>query len=487
MGFPKDFLWGGAVAAHQLEGAWDVDGRGPSICDVLTGGSNDSPREITSHVIEGKNYPNHRGIGYYHTFENDNALFREMGFKCFRTSISWSRIFPQGDELEPNEEGLRFYDRLFADYRAKGMEPVVTLSHFEMPLHLAKEGGFANRKTIECFVRFAATVMRRYHDSVRYWLTFNEVNNQTNTSNPIFAYTNSGLIPDPEMSEHERRQRMWQSVHNEFVASAKVVELGHEINPDFEIGCMLAIVPVYPASSDPEDVMRAEVVMRDRFVFGDVYVNGEYPRYFLKMLERERIHIEEEAEDRAIIARGTVDFISISYYMSSTVTADESKPDVLQSGFRGSVRNPHLQTTSWGWQIDPIGLRYSLCLLYERYRKPIFIVENGIGLYEKPDDEGYIDDEERIEYLREHIAQVRKAIDEDGVEVMGYTVWGCIDVVSFGTGEMKKRYGLIYVDEDDEGRGSHKRSRKKSFSWYRRVIASNGEDLSSRNLPVPER
>lgn len=324
MGFPENFLWGGAVAAHQLEGAWDVDGRGPSICDVLTGGAAGVARKITDGVIDGLNYPNHRGIDYYHTFREDDALFREMGFKCFRTSISWSRIFPNGDEEEPNETGLKFYEELFSDYRAKGMEPVVTLSHFEMPLHLAKMGGFTNRKVVDCFVRFATTVMERYKDLVTYWLTFNEVDNQMNMHTPIFPYTNSGIIPNPDDTPHEVEQKVWQAIHNEFVAAAIAVKRGREINPDFQIGCMLSFVPIYPETCRPDDVMLAQEQMRKRYLFGDVYVHGEYPRYLLKWWERDGIDIAMEPGDLDAIKDGIVDYISLSYYMSVAVSSQGS-------------------------------------------------------------------------------------------------------------------------------------------------------------------
>ncbi|PJM74936.1 6-phospho-beta-glucosidase [Bifidobacterium simiarum] len=478
MGFPSNFLWGGAVAAHQLEGAWNEDGKGVSIADVMTAGAHGVPRQITSSVETGKIYPNHWGNDYYHRFRDDDSLFQEMGFKCFRTSIAWSRIFPNGEEDEPNEAGLKFYDDLFDDLKAKGMEPVVTLSHFEMPLNLSlKYGGFTDRRLIDLFVKFALTVMERYKTKVKYWLTFNEVNNQMNLDNPIFAYTDSGIRFSETDTIHERKRKVWQAVHNEFVASALVVKRGHEINPDFQIGCMLAIVPIYPATCNPDDVMRAEVAMRDRLVFGDVYVNGEYPNYARNMWAREDVTPHMEPGDETAIAEGTVDFISISYYMSMALSADDSTPGDFDSGIAGVVRNTYIPATKWGWQIDPVGLRYALSVLYERYRKPIFIVENGYGAYDTINPDGTIDDDDRIDYLRAHIEQVGKAIDLDGVEVMGYTVWGCIDVVSFGTGEFKKRYGLIYVDADDEGHGTFERRRKKSFGWYQKVIATNGEQL----------
>lgn len=471
----SNFLWGGAVAAHQLEGAWNADGKGVSTADVLTAGACGCAREITDGILPGKNYPNHRGIDFYHRYKDDIRLFAELGFKCFRTSIAWTRIFPNGDDETPNEAGLRFYDDLFDELITAGIEPVVTLCHFEIPYHLVTAyGGFKNRKVIDFFVTFARTVMTRYKDKVTYWLTFNEINNQTNVDNPIFAFTNSGIV----FKKGENRiQAVYQAAHHEFVASALTVKLGHEINPEFKIGCMLAMVPVYPATCNPQDVMRSVEVMRERYLFGDVQVRGYYPPYILRRWELEHLKILMEPADEGILQKGTVDFVGISYYMSSTVTADLSKPDELDSGFSGSVRNPFIPISGWGWQIDPVGLRYTLNMLYERYQKPLFIVENGFGAYDEADSNGYVNDDYRIEYLKQHISEMKKAIETDGVDIMGYTVWGCIDVVSFGTGEMKKRYGMIYVDENDQGEGTLFRSRKKSFEWYKNVISSNGEKL----------
>ena len=475
MSLSQDFLWGGAVAAHQLEGAWNIDGKGVSTADVLTAGACDVDRKITNGVIDGENYPNHRGIDFYHRYKEDIALFAEMGFKCFRTSIAWTRIFPTGEEEQPNEAGLQFYDDLFDELIKNGMEPIVTLSHFEIPYNLVqKYGGFRNRETIDYFVKYAVTVMERYKDKVKYWMTFNEINNQTNLKKEIFAFTNSGII----FQEGENREQVvYQAIHNEMVASALTVKKGHEINPDFQIGCMLAMVPVYPATCNPDDVMRCEEIMRDRFLFTDVHVRGAYPSYAQTYWKNHGIEIYMEPEDEAILAEGTVDYIGISYYMSSTVIADENAPDLLDSGFSGTVRNEYIDISDWGWQIDAVGLRYSLNLLYERYQKPVFIVENGFGAYDTADENGYVDDEYRIQYLQKHIVQMKKAIELDGVDVLGYTVWGCIDVISFGTGEMKKRYGMIYVDQDDLGNGTLKRSKKKSFEWYKNVIATNAEEL----------
>ena len=474
MRLSEEFLWGGAVAAHQLEGAWREGKKGLSTADVMTAGAHGIPRRITDGVLPGENYPNHRGIDFYHRYPQDIALFAEMGFKCFRTSISWPRIFPRGDEEEPNEEGLAFYDRLFDELLRYGIEPVVTLCHFEIPWHLVKEyGGFRSRLVAACFVRFALTVMERYKGKVKYWLTFNEINNQTNMEDPIFAFTNSGLL---FQEGEDRKQAVWQAVHHEFLASALAVKGGHEIDPEFKIGCMLAMVPVYPATCSPDDVMRSEEVMRDRYLFGDVQVRGRYPEYMKKRWEREGAGPVMEPGDEKILAEGTVDYIGISYYMSAAVTAAPG-PDILKAGFPGSVKNPYVKASDWGWQIDPVGLRCSLNLLYGRYEKPLFVVENGFGAYDRADGDGYVEDDYRIAYLAAHIREMEKAVCLDGVPVLGYTVWGCIDVISFGTGEMKKRYGLIYVDQDDEGRGTLRRSRKKSFYWYKRVIESRGEQL----------
>lgn len=476
MSLSQNFLWGGAVAAHQLEGAWNIDGKGVSAADVMTAGAHGVKRKITDGVLDGENYPNHRGIDFYHTYKEDIALFAEMGFKCFRTSIAWTRIFPTGEETEPNQAGLKFYDDLFDKMIENGMEPVVTLSHFEMPYHLVKKyGGFRSRKVIDCFVKYAVTVMEHYKDKVKYWMTFNEINNQTNMKNEIFAFSNSGIIFE---EGENREQTVYQAIHHEMVASALVVKAGHEINPDFQIGCMLAMVPVYPATCNPDDVMRCEEVMRDRFLFTDVHVRGAYPSYTKTYWKNKGIKIHMEPEDEKILSEGTVDYIGISYYMSSTVIADDSAPDLLESGFAGTVRNEFIEISDWGWQIDAVGLRYSLNVLYERYQKPIFIVENGFGAYDKVEEDGSIDDTYRINYLEKHIREMKKAIELDGVDVLGYTIWGCIDVISFGTGEMKKRYGMIYVDQDDEGNGSLKRSKKKSFDWYQQVIATNGESIA---------
>ena len=477
MSLPNDFLWGGAVAAHQLEGAWNEDGKGVSVSDVLTAGSAGVLRRITDGVLPGERYPNHTGIDFYHTFREDIALMAELGFRCFRTSIAWTRIFPNGDDAYPNEAGLRFYDELFDELLKYGIQPVVTLSHFEMPYHLAREyGGWMDRRVIDCFVRYAGVVMERYKDKVRYWMTFNEINNQSNTAADIFGWTCSGV----KFSQYERpREAMYQAAHHQFVASALVVKLGHEIDPDFKIGCMCAFVPFYPYSCDPDDVMTAAECMHERFYFTDVLVRGHYPAFAKREWDRKGYHIAMEPEDEQILAEGKVDYIGFSYYMSNAVKAGAQKDTgaSLDGSSPNSVRNPYVDASDWGWQIDPVGLRYSLVTLHERYEIPLFIVENGFGAIDKLEPDGSCHDPYRIEYLRSHIQQMKKAVEEDGVDLIGYTPWGCIDLVSFTTGELKKRYGFIYVDKNDDGTGSGKRYKKDSFDWFRNVIKTNGEEL----------
>lgn len=475
MTFGKDFLWGGAVAAHQIEGGWDQGGKGPSAADVMTAGAHGVARQITDGVIEGLNYPNHEAVDFYHRYKDDIKLFAEMGFKCFRTSIAWSRIFPNGDEMEPNEEGLKFYDDMFDEMIKYGIEPVVTLSHFEIPYGIIKNyGGFRNRKVIDLFVRYSTAVMERYKNKVKYWMTFNEINNQAETEYDLFAFTCSGII----FKEGENREEVtYQAVHHELVASALVVKHGHKINPNFKIGCMLAYVPVYPYSCNPDDVMLAVEAMHERYIYGDVHCRGYYPSYALKNWERKGINIKMEDGDAEILKEGCVDYIGFSYYMSAAVKSDNEAAGDGMSGYSKAVKNPYVKASDWGWQIDPVGLRYALNSLYERYEKPLFIVENGFGAIDVKEEDGSCNDDYRIAFLSEHIKEMKKAVELDGVDLMGYTPWGCIDLVSFGTGEMKKRYGFIFVDKDNEGNGTLERSKKKSFDWYKKVIETNGEEL----------
>ncbi|MEG0783405.1 6-phospho-beta-glucosidase [Carnobacterium sp.] len=471
----KDFLWGGAVAAHQLEGGWNKGGKGVSVADVMTVGANGVPREITNGVLQGKNYPNHEGIDFYTHYKEDIKLFAEMGFKCFRTSIAWTRIFPQGDESEPNELGLKFYDELFDECLKYGIEPVITLSHFEMPYHLVTEyGGWRNRKMIDFFVRFAEVCFTRYKDKVKYWMTFNEINNQANYNEDFAPFTNSGIAYQPG---ENREKIMYQAAHYELVASALAVKIGHEINPDFQIGCMIAMCPIYPLSCKPEDMMMSVSAMHKRYWFTDVHVRGYYPAYLEKYFQRKGFNLDITVEDKLLLLEGCVDYIGFSYYMSFTTESKSDNPQYDYDESKDLVRNPYVKASDWGWQIDPVGLRYAMNWFYDRYQLPLFIVENGFGAIDQLNSDGTIDDDYRIDYLKAHIKAMKTAVEEDGIDLLGYTPWGCIDLVSAGTGEMKKRYGFIYVDKDNEGQGTLKRSKKKSFDWYKQVIATNGKQL----------
>lgn len=474
---PASFMWGGALAANQFEGGYDQGGKGLSVIDVMTGGAHRKTREITMSVEADKYYPNHVGIDFYHRYKEDIALFKEMGLQCLRTSIAWTRIFPNGDELEPNEEGLQFYDNIFDELLKNNIEPIITLSHFEMPLHLAREyGGFRNRKVVDYFARFAQVVFERYKDKVTYWMTFNEINNQMDTGNPIFLWTNSGVSLNDNDNPEEV---LYQVAHNELIASAKAVKIGKMINQNFKIGSMISYVPIYPYFCHPKDMMKTQIKNRLRYFFPDVQVRGYYPSYAKKMFEQKGYHIGWQDGDEEILREGVVDYIGFSYYMSTVVKHDTQtgvSNNIINSGLPNSVENPHIKISEWGWAIDPEGLRYTLNVLYERYQVPLFIVENGFGAIDKVEN-NQIHDDYRINYLREHIEAMIDAVDKDGVDLIGYTPWGIIDIVSFTTGEMKKRYGLIYVDRDNEGRGTLERLKKDSFYWYQKVIETNGKDL----------
>lgn len=466
MSFPNDFLWGGAVAANQCEGAFDVDGKGLSIQDVL-------PKGIMVPVTELPTCDNLKlkGIDFYHRYKDDIKMFAEMGFKVFRTSIAWSRIFPNGDDSIPNEKGLKFYDDLFDECHKYGIEPLVTISHYETPLNLSKKyNGWANRRMVEFYTNFATTIFERYKHKVKYWLTFNEINSvlhQPLMSGGIFT-------PKEELS----KQDLFQAVHHEFIASALAISKGREIMPDAKFGCMILSMPIYPLTPNPDDVLVAMQAEHMNDFFGDVHVRGYYPGYMKRYFKENNIRIHFEDGDEKIL-QNTVDFVSFSYYVSVCETADKSiKPAI--GNLIGGVPNPYLESSEWGWQIDPKGLRITLNKYYDRYQKPLFIVENGLGAQDVlvTDINGNftVEDDYRIKYLNEHLVQVEEAI-ADGVPVMGFTTWGCIDLVSASTAEMKKRYGLIYVDRNNDGSGTMARYKKKSFFWYKDVINSNGKSL----------
>ena len=462
--FPDGFLWGGATAANQCEGGWNLDGKGPSIADVRLAGQAHKERENNMDIEEGYYYPSHIAIDFYHHYKQDIALMGEMGFRVYRTSINWSRIFPRGDEVLPNEEGLRFYDKVFEECRKYGMQPLITISHFETPLALVKEyGGWKNRKLVDFYLHYCEVLFKRYKGIVKYWLTFNEIN--CLNINPWQA----------GIGEKPSEQEVYQGAHHQFIASAKAVKLAHTIDSEYQVGMMLAGLLYYPYSCDPEDVMDSMKEMNVHFFYSDVQCRGYYPAYKLKEFERKGIHIEKEAGDDKILMEGKVDFLSFSYYRSLTIQHDP-QPEKLQTSIFTSVKNPHLKKSEWGWEIDAKGLRIFLNMLYDRYQLPLFVAENGLGATDKLED-GAIHDRYRIAYLKEHIQELKKAIILDGVDVFGYTTWGCIDLISASTGEMSKRYGFIYVDVDDNGKGNFARIRKDSFHWYADVIKHDGETI----------
>ena len=469
MTLKKDFLWGGAVAANPCEGAWNVDGKGMSTADCMVASHHGVQREFTDGIVEGKYYPNHEGIDFYHHYKEDIALFAEMGFKCFRLSIAWSRIFPNGDDETPNEKGLEFYDHVFDELLKYGIEPVVTISHYETPYALVKNyGTWRNRKMIDFYLRFCETIFKRYKDKVKYWMTFNEIN-----VNGFHPEMTMGL----RIKEGENRnQVIKQASHYEFVASAKAVKMGHEINPEFKIGMMMMYPTFYGETCKPEDQLCAMEQIDKQYYFSDVQCRGYYSNKAKASWKKEGVVLDITDEDVKALKEGTVDYIAFSYY-NSNVASSRDDVECTDGNMVNAVKNPYLKASDWGWQIDPIGLRIALNNLYDRYQKPVFIVENGLGAKDIVKEDGSIDDDYRIDYLKAHIQAMKEAVEEDGVDLMGYTPWGPIDLVSCGTGEMQKRYGFIYVDRDDLGRGTLKRSKKKSFEWYKKVIASNGEEL----------
>ena len=424
------------------------------------------PKDAYPETHEDAFYPNHDGIDFYHHYKEDIALFAEMGFKCYRMSIAWSRVFPNGNDKIPNEKGLEFYDRVIDELIKYGIEPVITLSHYEVPLNLTKQwNSWEDRKTIACFERYCKTLFLRYREKVKYWITFNEINTIVFT-----GWLSAGVIG-------EEQKVLEQAAYHQLIANAIVVKMAHEINPNFKMGCMLAYTPSYSYSCKPYDVLGNIKHQEQTFFFSDVMMRGYYPSYKRKELERKQIKIKEEDGDWEILKQGTADFVAISYYMSAIYSSAGNNLEETAGNMSTSYKNPYLETTEWGWQVDPVGLRISLNEIYGRYQKPIFIVENGLGAEDIKEEDGTIRDTYRIDYLRAHIEQIAEAIHSDGIEVMGYTPWGCIDLVSASTGQMKKRYGFIYVDRDDEGEGSNRREKKTSFDWYKKVIQSNGIEL----------
>ena len=484
MTFPKNFMWGGATAANQVEGAFDVEGKGLSVSDVYTFDST-KPKEtwtdqwlmMTHEQVKKAQdpdnkeyYPKRHGTDFYYHYKEDIKLFSEMGFKCYRMSIAWTRIFPNGDETEPNEAGLAFYDKVFDELIKYGIEPIVSLSHYEMPLHLVTHyEGWTNRKVIDFFIRFATTVFNRYKEKVKYWMTFNEINCVKH-----HPYVSIGII---EENHPNLEQAKYQGAHHQFVASALATKLCHEIIPGSQVGCMISYQLLIPYSCNPDDVQKTVEDQRTSLFFSDVQARGYYPAYTKRLFEEKGVKLNVETGDEEILKMYPVDYVSFSYYMSSAISAHpENLEGAVGNLITGGIKNPYLESSEWGWQIDPKGLRIALNQLYDRYQKPLFIAENGLGAIDRLEDDGTINDDYRIDYLRKHIIQMKKAI-KDGVELFGYTSWGCVDIVSASTSQVSKRYGFIYVDQDDDGNGTKKRFKKKSFNWYKNVIKLNGEIL----------
>ncbi|EPE4835722.1 6-phospho-beta-glucosidase [Yersinia enterocolitica] len=471
--FPDGFLWGGALAANQAEGACFEGGKGLTTVDMIPHGEHRLAVKLGQEkrftLRDDEFYPSHQAIDFYHHYKEDIALMAEMGFTVFRTSIAWSRIYPNGDELTPNAEGIAFYRDLFNECKKHNIEPLVTLCHFDVPMHLVTEyGSWRNRKMVEFFTRYARTCFEAFDGLVKYWLTFNEINILLHS-----PFSGAGLVF--ELNENQEQVK-YQAAHHELLASALATKIAHEVNPENQVGCMLAGGNFYPRTCKPEDVWAALEKDRENLFFIDVQARGTYPAYTKRLFREKGISIATQVGDDDIL-KHTVDFVSFSYYASRCASADMNAHNSSAANIVKSLKNPHIQASEWGWGIDPLGLRITMNMMYDRYQKPLFLVENGLGAKDEINPQGEIEDDYRISYLREHIKAMAEAID-DGIPVIGYTSWGCIDLVSASTGEMSKRYGFVYVDRDDLGKGSLARKKKKSFYWYKKVIASNGADLS---------
>lgn len=475
MKFKENFFWGGSIAAHQCEGAWNEDGKGIGIMDLVTSGSYEIPREICKDIEEGKIYPSHEGIDFYHRFKDDIALFEEMGFKALRISIDWSRIYPNGDDEAPNKKGIEYYQSVIDELIKNGIEPIVTLYHFEMPVNLVRKyGSWTNKEVINFYLKYCKTMFEALKGKVRYWVTFNEMNHidpQTEASD-IFTYIIAGL----KFSEMEEKKKTLATIgYNMTLAGVKAVELAHEVDPMNKVGCVFGLTPVYPVNCNPTNVINAFKDTDRDFYQIDAMCNGCFPKYKLKEYEDLNIELEISKEDKLSFFNGKIDFIGVNYY-STSVAYHEGDDDGEETLF-GGVQNPYLEKSKWGWAIDPIGLRYLLNYVYRRYGLPIIVSENGLGAIDKVEEDGSIQDDYRIDYLNQHLLQLKKAVEEDQVDCFGYLMWGPIDIVSATTGEMKKRYGFIYVDKQDDGTGDYSRKKKKSFHWYKEVISSNGKSL----------
>ena len=486
--FPEGFLWGGATAANQIEGGWREGGKGWSVSDAARAHfdadvkdysrhnqiTTQDIEEALAHPEDEVNYPKRHGSDFYHHYKEDIALMAQMGFKVYRMSIAWSRIYPNGDDEQPNEQGLQFYDDVFYELKNYNIDPLVTMSHYEPPLNLVLNyDGWYSREVVGFFEKYVKTICERYKHKVKYWLTFNEVDSMIR-----HPYTTGGLIED-RFPGKNFEEVCYQAMHHQFVASALATKICHEIIPDSQVGCMITKLTYYPYTCKPEDVLETQRRMRSIYAYSDTQVFGEYPSTLLSYYKNHNIHIVKQPGDDQIMKQYPVDFVSFSYYMSSCVAADETGLDVTPGNTILAVKNPYLETSEWGWQIDPIGLRISLVDLYDRYRKPLFVVENGLGAKDELTADGQVHDPYRIDYLRKHFKCMLDAIEEDGVELMGYTSWACIDLISESTKQISKRYGYIYVDLDDLGNGTYNRIRKDSFYWMQKVIENNSLDFET--------
>lgn len=483
--FPKGFLWGGAIAANQCEGAWNVDGKGMSVADVAMFKPNVDKKDYVSqwHVspqdIENARksqdevyYAKRHGIDFYHRYKEDIELFAQMGFKTLRLSIAWTRVFPNGDEKQPNEAGLKYYEDVFRCLKEHNIEPLVTLSHYEMPLYLTEQyEGWASREVVDMFVKFSKVCFERYKDLVKYWLTFNEIDS-------VFRhpFTTVGIIEENYATKEQAEEAIYKALHHQFVASSLATRYAKEIIPDAKVGCMVTKTLTYPETCNPEDIYLALMDNRFNSLYTDVQVRGKYPLWIKKLWIDKGFQIPILEGDEEILAAHTVDFISFSYYMSMVQSVHASKREKVGGNLTTGVKNPYLDTSEWGWQVDPKGLEISLIDLYDRYQKPVWVVENGLGYNDVVQEDGTIQDDYRIQYFSDHFKAIARAI-ENGVEVMGYTSWACIDLVSASTSQMSKRYGFIYVDVDDYNQGTYQRRKKKSFDWYKHVIETNGSEL----------
>ncbi|MCI8831616.1 MAG: 6-phospho-beta-glucosidase [Lachnospiraceae bacterium] len=469
---PENFLWGAAISANQAEGAFQEDGRGISNIDLIPHGQQRMAVKLGNithpKILSSEYYPSHDGIDFYHRYKEDIALMAELGLKVFRTSISWSRLFPNGDEREANPKGIAFYQNVFTECKKYGIEPLVTLCHFDIPMGLIiKYGSWRNRKVIDCFVRYADTCFREFSGLVKYWLTFNEINIVLHS-----PFSGAGIAFE---EGENKNQTIYQAAHHMLLASAMAVKLAHRYSADNQIGCMLAGGSFYPYSCNPLDVWESVKKEQENLFFIDVQARGHYPSYAKKLFAEKGVHLIIEDGDLDTL-KTTVDFISFSYYASRCVSSDINNKVINDGNVVRSVENPYLQASDWGWVIDPLGLRITMNQLYDRYQKPLFLVENGLGAKDVVEENGDIFDSYRIDYLKRHIEAMKDAV-EDGVELMGYIAWSCLDLVSASTGEMSKRYGFIYVDKEDNGSGTFSRKKKKSFYWYQKVIRSNGTVL----------